>query len=91
VETVEKQKPFSHCSHRAWKTLRQKGSEFPTVPTASAAGFSDSFKSGDWEFPISLFIIRVHSEALIENIEDKDVGESSCLSSRFHVVDNYLD
>jgi len=28
---------FSPGSHRAWKTLRQKRSEFPTVPTASAA------------------------------------------------------
>ena len=31
---VEFPPPF----HRAWKTLRQRRSEFPTVPTASATG-----------------------------------------------------
>jgi hypothetical protein len=30
---------FPTAFHRAWKTLRRKGSEFPTVPTASTAGF----------------------------------------------------
>jgi hypothetical protein len=34
---------FSPCSHSAWKTLRQKRSEFPTVPTASAANPLNSF------------------------------------------------
>ena len=34
---------FSPRSHRAWKTLRLKRSEFPTVPTASAAGDKNIF------------------------------------------------
>ena len=29
-------RPFSRLSHNAWKTLRRRHSEFPTVPTASA-------------------------------------------------------
>ena len=37
---IKLQRQFFHCSHIAWKTLRkkQKRGEFPTVPTASAAG-----------------------------------------------------
>ena len=31
------ERPFFHCFQGAWKTLRRKHSEFPTVPTASAA------------------------------------------------------
>src|SRR2546421_2960378 len=37
---IKLQRQFFHCSHIAWKTLRkkQKRGDFPTVPTASAAG-----------------------------------------------------
>jgi len=38
METVEKAaNRFYHRSHSAWKTPREKRSEFPTVPTAPAA------------------------------------------------------
>jgi hypothetical protein len=37
---IKEPKRFSHCSHSAWKTLRKKRCEFPTVPTASAASSS---------------------------------------------------
>ena len=37
---IKEPKRFSHCFHSAWKTLRKRRSEFPTVPTASAASFS---------------------------------------------------
>lgn len=39
---IKLQRRFFHCSHIAWKTLRkkQKRGEFPTVPTASTAGFN---------------------------------------------------
>jgi hypothetical protein len=37
---IQEPKRFSHCSHSAWKTLRKKRCEFPTVSTASAASSS---------------------------------------------------
>ena len=40
VETVENEPHVFHRSHRAWKT-RQTTTEFPTVPTTSAAGYID--------------------------------------------------
>jgi hypothetical protein len=46
---IKLQKRFFHGSHIAWKTLRkkQKRGEFPTVPTASAAGFNLGRKTGE--------------------------------------------
>ncbi len=37
---IKEPKRFSHRFHSAWKTLRKRRSEFPTVPTASAASSS---------------------------------------------------
>lgn len=39
LETVENELHVFHRSHCAWKT-RQKTAEFPTVSTASTAGYS---------------------------------------------------
>ena len=37
-------RPFFHRFPQAWKTLRPKHSEFPTVPTASAAALMNIFR-----------------------------------------------
>lgn len=49
IGKIKLQRRFFHCSHIAWKTLRkkQKRGEFPTVPTASAAGFNLGKQTGD--------------------------------------------
>jgi hypothetical protein len=46
---IKLQKRFFHGFHIAWKTLRkkQKRGEFPTVPTASAAGFNLGRETGE--------------------------------------------
>lgn len=46
---IKLQRQFFHCSHIAWKTPRkkQKRGEFPTVPTASAAGFNLGRETGE--------------------------------------------
>ena len=46
---IKLQRQFPHCFHIAWKTLRkkQKRGDFPTVPTASAAGFNLEPETGE--------------------------------------------
>src|SRR5439155_17251294 len=46
---IKLQRQFFHCSHIAWKTLRkkQKRGDFPTVPTASTAGFNLGRETGE--------------------------------------------
>src|SRR5262249_27220912 len=50
-----KAKTFSHRFHSAWKTLRQKRSEFPTVPTGPTTAAihlkKGNFLSEGWGAP----------------------------------------
>ena len=47
--------------HRAWKTLRPKRSEFPTVPTASATGYRFVRKTSQRAFRMFYFSSGKHA------------------------------